>query len=192
MIHYLYAIRLPVNDYAIAYIGVTRQKPRERFGKHCRNRRSHIGGVVQLCGRENVIFEVLAHGDTELIYDYEIQAIKRFNTRWPNGYNIAAGGVSCRNGLDELPSTRAKKSANVRKEKHPNWGKPAWNRGRSSSAETRAKQSAAKRGVKKPPRSPEHSAHLADALRGKSFPPERIANITAAQRRRRVREAAHG
>ena len=32
-------------------------------------------------------------------------------------------------------------------------------------------------------------AHLAASLRGKSFTPERIENITAAQRRRRLREA---
>ena len=190
--HSLYAIRLPVNDYAIAYIGVTGQAPKDRFGKHCRSLRSYIGEAIRQCGRKNVRLEVLASGDAGYIYAYEILAIQKFNTRWPNGYNFAAGGVSCRNGLDELPSTRAKKSANARKENHPNWGKPAWNRGRSTPAATRDKQSLVAHGVKKSPRSPEHCAHLAAALTGKPFTPERIKNITAAQRRRRVRESHHG
>lgn len=192
MMHYLYAIRLPVNDYAIAYVGVTRQTPRDRFGKHCRSRRSHISEAIRLCGRKNVVLDVLASGNAGYIYAYEIQAIKKFNTLWPNGYNLTPGGIGYRNGFEELPITRAKRAEAVRGEKHPNWGKPAWNRGRSPSAATRAKQSAAKQGIKFPPRSPEHSAHLADALRGKPFTPERIANITVAQRRRRIREACHG
>ena len=47
--HYLYAIRLPVNDYAIAYVGVTKIL-RARFNRHRQNGdKSNIGAAVQQC-----------------------------------------------------------------------------------------------------------------------------------------------
>lgn len=168
-----------------------RQDPRSRFIEPCKpsRRRTHIGSAIHQYGRKNAVFETLVAGHPEYILDLEIKAIACFNTRWPNGYNLAPGGFGYRGGLDELPVTRAKRSANTCGKKNPSWGKPAGNRGRSPSTATQAKQAAAKRGIKFPPRSPEHCAHLAASLRGKSFTPERIENITAAQRRRRLREA---
>lgn len=61
----LYAIRLPVDDYAIAYIGVTK-RPRGRWADHAKGR-EFIGRAVAACGRRNVVFEILATGSRESI-----------------------------------------------------------------------------------------------------------------------------
>ena len=94
---YLYTIRLPVNDYAVAYVGVTRQNPpRDRFRDHC-NSQKKIGRVIRLCGRGNCVFEVIESGDYVRIVDQrERAAIAEFNTRWPNGYNMDGGGFAGR------------------------------------------------------------------------------------------------
>ncbi len=111
----LYAIRLPVNEYAIAYIGVTkRHPPRNRLrGHYAQN--TPIGDAIRLCGRGDFVFQELVRGTREFIYDLEAKAIVSFNTRWPNGYNLASGGFG---GRDPLPSTRAKMSVHRRTPEH--------------------------------------------------------------------------
>lgn len=103
MLWYLYAIRLPVNDYAVAYIGVSKN-PRDRWTHH---RANVIGEAIRICGRKNVLFQRLVCGTSDFIYDMERAAIAAFNTRPPNGYNLAAGGQIARGG-EALPTTRAK------------------------------------------------------------------------------------
>jgi len=104
-VHYLYAIRLPVNDFAVSYIGVTNNLSK-RKSAHVRNKeRSLIGTAIAQCGGDQIIFEPLESGERDLIYRREVDAIAAFNTRYPDGYNLAAGGIG---GRDPLPSTRAK------------------------------------------------------------------------------------
>lgn len=131
---YLYAIRLPVNDYAVAYVGVTKWL-RARFDRHASNGDdSLIGAAVKECGAQFVLFEVLECGDSERIYAREVELIAKLGTRWPAGYNLAPGGSG---GRDPLPRTREKIGAA--------------HRGKIVSAETRAKQAAAKLGRKQLP-----------------------------------------
>jgi hypothetical protein len=106
---YLYVIRLPVNDYAAAYVGVTKQRPpRKRFYAHGHDKHP-ISRAIQQCGKEAVVFEILESGSREHIVDRrEAEAILAMGTRWPRGYNIASGGQVCR---DMLPQTKAKISA---------------------------------------------------------------------------------
>ena len=109
---YLYTIRLPVNDYAVAYVGVTRQNPpRDRFRDHC-NSQKKIGRVIRLCGRGNCVFEVIESGDYVRIVDQrERAAIAEFNTRWPNGYNMDGGGFA---GREQLQQSLAKRGATLK------------------------------------------------------------------------------
>lgn len=100
---YLYAIRLSVNDYAIAYVGVTKNF-RRRSKEHWQGY-IPIDDAIRMCGKENVIFQRLVRGGKDFIYNLESEAITAFKTRWPNGYNQTAGGYGCR---DPLPQTLAK------------------------------------------------------------------------------------
>ena len=185
----LYVIRLPVNDYAVAYVGVSKEsRLRSRWTEHARNRKSPIGIAIQACGgRENVLFQVVARGEHEFIYELEARAIATFNTR-VSGYNLAPGGFGCR---DHLPSTRAKISE--------------INSGRKFTARHRARLAAAKRGKKRSPqtcakismqksgknnplygkkRSAATRAKIATSLRGRRHSIEHRARVSAALRKR--------
>ena len=165
-VYHLYAIRLPVNDYAIAYIGVTK-RPHGRWADHAKGR-EFIGRAVRECGRQNVIFEILVTGSRELIYRREIDAIVAENTRWPNGYNLATGGFGCRN---PLPETREK----LRQA----------NQGKKQSAAHIEHMAATKRGVS---HSAEHVAKVAAANTGKRRTPEVRATRGPKNPRRWTRE----
>lgn len=166
---HLYVIRLPANDYAATYVGVSKN-PRERFSRHCRSR-TPIGNAIQLCGRDLVICEVLESGTRDQIYQREIETIAALNTRWPNGYNIAFGGLA--GGRDPLPITRAKISAGLR--------------GKKPSNETREKLSA-RRNFFGRKHTTETRAKLSLAQLGKKHSPETLAKMSASQMARRVAE----
>lgn len=103
MSHSLYMVRLPTNDYAPAYIGVTKNLTR-RLRAHGRAR-TKLGAAIRECARSDIVVEILRRGSAADMYSDEVKAIRSFNLRWPNGYNMNAGGFGCR---DPLPSTRAK------------------------------------------------------------------------------------
>ena len=161
---YLYAIRLPVDDYVVAYLGVTKHKLRKRLTQHSREHKP-ISDAIRACGRDTVIIQRLACGNRDFIYNLEVRAIAAFNTRWPNGYNLASGGFG---GRDPLPSTRAKIAAA--------------SLGRKCSPETVAKRVAKTRGMK---RSPETCAKIAAVRLGRKRSPESVAKTAAANRGRK-------
>ena len=141
-LYYLYAIRLPVNDYAIAYIGVSK-KPARRFGQHIRSG-SAIGQAIKLCGQDNAILQPLACGSREFIYDLEIKAIAAFSTR-TGGYNQNAGGFGCRTRLKIAAGQLGRVRPRDLVERIN-----ATNRGRKQSAEQRAKSAERMMGERNP------------------------------------------
>jgi group I intron endonuclease len=76
------------------YIGITSRTAQERFNQHCRSVKKYaIDGAIRKYGKENVIITVLATIDNwELLCLAEQEAIVKFNTKSPNGYNLTDGG----------------------------------------------------------------------------------------------------
>lgn len=87
---YIYKITNKINNKI--YIGQS-INPEERFKQHCEKRekyKSLINQAIQKYGKENFEFEILG-----LYKDYnekEIYFIDYYNSKAPNGYNIANGG----------------------------------------------------------------------------------------------------
>ena len=82
--HYLYMILVPDGR---AYVGVSLD-PQRRFSEHG-SENSPLGKAIQRYGRERCEFKVLCVGPQDFIYDLEREAIRKFNTLFPNGYNGA-------------------------------------------------------------------------------------------------------
>jgi hypothetical protein len=99
-----YLYRITLQKYS--YIGVSKS-PVRRWGQHSRAATT-LGRAIRQCGRDNVIFQIIATGDRETIYALERAEIFAQKTRFPGGYNIAEGGFG---GRAPLPSTKAKISA---------------------------------------------------------------------------------
>jgi hypothetical protein len=136
-----YLYRITLQKYS--YIGVSKS-PVRRWGQHSRAATT-LGRAIRQCGRDNVIFQIIATGDRETIYALERAEIFAQKTRFPGGYNIAEGGFG---GREPLPSTREKLSAAMvgTTLSAANRAKLlAANIGKHHSAETRAKISVAAR-----------------------------------------------
>lgn len=77
------------------YIGITSKTVKERFIRHCApaNNKNACQRAIHKYGKENVIVTVLAECDNwELLCLSEMEAIEKFNTIAPNGYNLTLGG----------------------------------------------------------------------------------------------------
>lgn len=77
------------------YIGITSKTAQERFKEHCHPsyKRGLCQHAIHKYGKENVVLTVLATVDNwELLCLAEIEAIEKFNTFYPNGYNMTLGG----------------------------------------------------------------------------------------------------
>lgn len=76
------------------YIGITSKTAEDRFKAHCRSRKKYaIDSAIKKYGKENVILTVLAECDNwELLCLLEQEAIEKFDTKYPNGYNLTDGG----------------------------------------------------------------------------------------------------
>ena len=151
--YFLYRILFPNG---CAYIGVT-VRPSIRLREH-RRTKSFVGRAVRRHGT-SVKLQVLACGGRSYIYAIEQTAIQAFRTRWPHGYNLAAGGSG---GRDPLPSTRRKLAAAVaghwNGSANPNFG--------GISPEHREKLAAAKIGTKRGPHTSETIAKMSAAKKG--------------------------
>ena len=123
----LYSINFPNGR---RYIGMTTAAPEKRFKEHrwlLRSGRAPdlpLYRAMKSFGVENVAFQVLAVANSrEYLATIEKNAIRLFDTRSPNGYNLTDGG-------DGAPMGNL------------------YNLGKKRSAETRAAMSRAKRGLK--------------------------------------------
>lgn len=98
-------------------------------------------------GRKNFKREILEiFPSKEEAFNSQEKYIQKFNTIIPFGYNISPkGGYGVPDSyLHE--ETRKKIGRSLLGENHPNFGKPAWNRGKKASEETKKKQSDSHKG----------------------------------------------
>ena len=75
------------------YIGVSidperRWRQHKRKGTHC----LALKGAMQKYGSDNFSFDLLLCGEDKYIDELEVAAIKLYNSKTPNGYNITLGG----------------------------------------------------------------------------------------------------
>ena len=122
------------------YVGVTRQQVATRIRQHKKGTQ-FVDKQIKEIGWEHWKFWVVEENvPPELISEREQSWIKFFNCVYPNGYNKTCGGVG-KTIMSE--DTRKKISAS-------RIGKPSPNKGKSPSAETRAKIAAKLKGEKSP------------------------------------------
>ena len=93
-----------------SYIGVAKRSAQERFKKHCADarlgRKTALCGAIRKYGPDALSVSTLIESTSEYCFDFEIKAIKAYETLHPNGYNLTTGGE----GIHEM--------ADVSKEKH--------------------------------------------------------------------------
>lgn len=169
-IGHLYRLDFPNGKY---YIGVTKETPEFRFRQHVKMSRRPDAKAVHLAiakyGIQDIDVRTLAIGELDYLYELEIRAIKSFNTKSPNGYNLTDGGDRV-SGLSE--ETRLKMGAK--------------NKGKIATEETRNRMSKAFK--LKPPPSAETRLKLSIAGKGKTLSQEHKDKIGAASRSRVVTE----
>ena len=207
----IYKITNTVNGKS--YIGQTvNDAMKGRIPLHLRGKGSPlIANAIAKYGESAFDIVILHNNIFNFMLDIlEIEAIAKFNTLAPNGYNLEYGG---RGGKPSL-ETRQKLS-----EAHK--GQIPWNKGKKASPEARRKMSKAQKGkklseetrrklseVKKGKiRSPEHCRKMSDinkgrkhspesrqnmskAHKGKTCSPETRRKMSEAQKRRRAKEKA--
>jgi len=91
---YLYKISFPKHLTTKCYIGITSQTLKKRLKGHCRlSSDSLISRAIKKHGKKNTIMSVIAECDNwELLCLAEMEAIEKFNSFAPNGYNLTKGG----------------------------------------------------------------------------------------------------
>ena len=91
---YLYKISFPEHLTTKCYIGITSQTLKKRFKSHCYSSNcSLISRAIKKYGKNSAIMSVIAECDNwELLCLAEQEAIEKFNTISPNGYNLTLGG----------------------------------------------------------------------------------------------------
>ena len=95
-----------------SYIGITSRTAEKRFAAHISCSINRPFGIVSFAikkyGAESVVLSILATVDNwELLCLAEIEAIEKFNTKSPSGYNLTDGGDGCR-GFIKSHETREK------------------------------------------------------------------------------------
>lgn len=105
----LYKISFPAHLTTKCYIGITSKTAQQRFKEHCQKYQNKlIHRAIKKHGKENAIITVLAEcDDWELLCLAEQEAIEKFNTKNPNGYNLTDGGEGVY-GLVHNEDTRKK------------------------------------------------------------------------------------
>ena len=132
-----------------SYIGKTIDEKRRIY--------AHFKGYTKQCkalhnainkyGKENFTVKILHEGIIpELLADFEIAAIKEYNTKAPNGFNLTDGGEGSLNPSEETLRKRSEKMRGRPQPKEVRDKISASHMGIRPNAETRAKQSAAKKG----------------------------------------------
>jgi len=87
----LYQLKFPNGK---SYIGITSRNINVRFDEHCRAKSKNLcQKAIHKYGKENISIAILAVTDNwELLCLAEMEAIEKFNTFKPNGYNLTLGG----------------------------------------------------------------------------------------------------
>ena len=163
-----------------AYIGQTRHDAyKTRIKDHFAGRGSRlVKQAVDKYGKDAFIVEILYDGILpEFLDTLEIEAIAKYNTLAPNGYNLTTGG----GGGMRSEETRRKISASKKGEKHPMYGK-------SFSEKHRRKLSEAQKGEKNHRYGKTHSEEskrkMSEALKGRTLLEETRRKISEAHKGR--------
>lgn len=74
------------------YVGVTNNSLSERFKSHCYDKKV-VSDAIRKYGKDNFIIETLIEcSSIDEAYELESTYILKYNTKFPNGYNISNGG----------------------------------------------------------------------------------------------------
>ena len=149
----IYMITNTENDKA--YIGQTIHDANERVRKHFGGHGNRVlKNAIEKYGADAFVVEILHDGIIpELLNFYEIEAIKKYDTVRPNGYNLTTGGDSGKRTIETSRKiskslTGKKLSESHRKslsESHK--GISPSNKGKKASKELRQKLSEAHKGI---------------------------------------------
>ena len=108
----LYKIDFPNNK---SYIGISSVSAKSRFKDHCQKRsKSLVSVAIRKYGKDNVTMLVIGEcDDWELLCLAEQEAISKYNTKSPCGYNLTCGGDGCigRENASITEETRSRISA---------------------------------------------------------------------------------
>lgn len=181
---YIYALQSPSGK---IYIGQTIKDVQKRFDKHIADAKRGspypIHRAIRKYGEEvRIVWAFPVSGCQQDLDDAEKQAIAIYKTRAPNGYNASEGGAggSAHKGKKHSDQTKSRISTNNARK-----GKPGTWTGKHRSEETKAKISAARRGV---PRSEETKAKISAARKGYPTSSKTRAKISAALKGRKLSE----
>lgn len=170
------------------YVGKTIHTIEERWKGHCQNTKSNklmlLHRAIVKYGKENFTIEAIYEtDDNDFLNTAEIYCIKKFNTKTPNGYNIASGGEGNPGNKSRLGIPHKKESidkmiiiANTPEGKlaRSNGGKlSGHNKGGHLSNITKIKISISAKGNKRAlgyKHTEETKKHLSEMLIGKSKP----------------------
>ena len=124
------------------YVGQTKNfKRRERDWKELSTRyaNKYINDARKYFGLENWSVEIIEECESrENALKLEEYYIKKYNTLYPNGYNLTKGGKGCK--MKHKQETRIKISESKK-------GKTPWNKGKKMSQSQKDSISAAKKGI---------------------------------------------
>lgn len=110
----IYKITNKING--MSYIGQSKNCM-ERWSQHKNaHRERYIDKAIDEFGKENFTFKIEIKCSPEELDYYEQETIKKYNSLWPNGYNIQIGGVT---GYKHESYTRQKMSDAMKGDKNP-------------------------------------------------------------------------
>lgn len=143
----VYSVYMHTSPSGKRYIGITKQKPEQRWGKG-RNYKSnsYFTSAIEKYGWDNFTHEILFQVDSlEKAKELEIQLIAQYRSdEREYGYNITKGGDPCNRGLGEEG-----RKQNRRNYEHEYFSDPenrsrrrAWEREHSKSSEFKEKRNA--------------------------------------------------
>lgn len=181
----IYKITCIVTDKA--YIGKFKGIIKQRVMQHLNGKSPECKAIhraVKKYGKENFTWDVLHENVIpELLPLYEIEAIKIHKTKAPHGYNLTDGGEGSLNPTKETIEKRRQKMIGKKVSKETRQKISRSHFGIRPNAETRAKQSAAKKGKPSHMKGKTHSKKtrkkISIAHAGKTIPTETRQKISA-------------
>lgn len=136
------------------YFGITKKKPRKRWGRGCNYSTQYFARAIRKYGWDNIYHYIVATGLTkDQACQLERELIAKYNTMNPAfGYNCTAGGDCGTEGYrftDEQRKRIGERNIalGIKPPRTPK-GTPPWNKGKPNSIEARLKMSASHKGVK--------------------------------------------
>lgn len=137
----------------LRYIGQTILPLEERISNHFKtarfykNKHNYFHNALLKYDKENFKWEILCKCETiEELNRKEIEMIKKFNTLWPNGYNLKTGGLGGRHS-EETKKKMKESHADFSGENNPMYRKIPWNKGKHLFKKHKEKISKANKGI---------------------------------------------